>query len=108
MLLALIAGLAAGTMAGFVLQFASFWIFFIAPAIGGLLGQTVLWATAHRRGPKVEAITAISVVVGGLLAAFLSGQWMGYVTGANWAGLAFFVIALILTAGAALGKIRYW
>lgn len=102
----LLAGVAAGTLAGFALQMIGFFIFFVGPMIGGLVGEVVLRATGRKRGPKVEFLTAASVVVGALLSLAIDGAWVRYWH--NPAGGAIFLLALALTAGAALAKVRYW
>jgi hypothetical protein len=106
MALAGLMGLAAGTVVGFIVQNASFFLFFIATAIGGAVGQAILWATKGRRGKKVEALTGVSVVAGALLSTVITGVWRAY-----WhfpASAIWFVIGLVLCTGAAVARVKYW
>lgn len=104
--LALLAGLAAGTLVGLLLQSIGFFLFFVAPMLGGLLGDVVLRLTGRKRGPKVEFLVGASVFGGAAAAILLTGRWIWLL--ANPLSLAFFVLALVLTAGAAFAKVRYW
>lgn len=101
--LALLAGVAAGAIAGVILQHLGFFVFFIAPAIGGFLGEIILRATGRKRGARVEILAGASVVIGAGLS-LLIPPGMNF---ANIAGMIFFAIAVLLTASAAVGKIRY-
>ena len=105
--LAVIAGIVAGTLAGFLLQAISgmfIWgIFFVAPLIGGLLGEVILRATNRKRGRMVELLAGISVIVGALLSVVVSRTWAMVFHPIE---LALFVLTIGLTAGAAVGKIR--
>ena len=101
--LAAVAGIAAGTLAGFVLQIIGFFIFFVAPLIGGLLGEVILRTTGRKRGPKLEFLAGASVVVGAGISALVSG----YFTHFNPVSLAVFLLVVGVTAAAAVGKIRY-
>lgn len=100
--LSLVAGLAAGTMVGLLLQFVGFFLCFIAPLLGGLLGDVVLRLTGHKVGRVVEAIVGISLFGGAAIAAVVMGGGLLY----RPVSLAFFVIALILAAGAAFARVR--
>jgi hypothetical protein len=62
--LAAVAGVAAGTLAGFVLQYVGFFILFVAPMIGGFLGEVILRATGRKRGARLEFLAGASVVIG--------------------------------------------
>ena len=101
--LAALAGVAAGTLAGFVLQAIGFFILFVAPLIGGLLGEVILRTTGRKRGPKLEFLAGASVVVGAGLSALLTGYFSHF----NPVSLAIFLLAVGLTAAAAVGKIRF-
>jgi hypothetical protein len=99
-------GLAAGVIAGIVMQQSGFLLFFISAMIGGGVGQTILWATKGRRGRKVEILTGISVALGGVLSLFITGIWRSY-----WSyppGAVWFVIGMVLCTGAALARVRGW
>ena len=103
--LGLVLGVGAGTVAGVLIQSIGFFLFFIAPAIGGAVGQAILWAVKGRRGPKVVALTAVGVVGGALLSTVLTGVWRSYVAfpiGAVW-----FVVGAVLCTGAALARVRF-
>lgn len=103
--LAAVAGVAAGTIAGVVLQYVGFFIFFLAPAIGGLLGEVILRATGRKRGTKIEVLTGVSVVVGALLSVLLTSNWGVFV---HIPSFIFFALAVVLTTISAVGRIRYW
>lgn len=101
--LAAVAGVAAGTLAGFVLQAIGFFILFVAPLIGGLLGEVILRATARKRGAKVEFLAGASVVGGAALSVVLSGNYIQFLDPVR---AAFFLLAVGLTAAAAVAKMR--
>lgn len=103
MALAAVAGVAAGTLAGFVLQAIGFFILFVAPLIGGLLGEVILRTTGRKRGPKLELLAGASVIVGAALSALLTGVFTHF----NPVSFGFFLLAVGLTTAAAVGKIRY-
>ena len=102
--LAALAGIAAGTLAGFVLQHLGFFILFVAPMIGGLLGEVILRATGRKRGPRLEFLAGASVVIGAGLSLLLTGDFHRLT---NPVSLVFFLLAVGLTTAAAVGKIRY-
>lgn len=104
--LALAAGLAAGTIVGLLLQAIGFFLFVVAPILGGLLGDVVLRLTGRKSGPKVEFLVGASVFGGALAAVVLTGGWMRLI--AQPIQLALFAVALAMTAGAAFAKVRYW
>lgn len=101
--LAAVAGVAAGTLAGFVLQAIGFFILFVAPLIGGLLGEVILRATGRKRGAKMEFLAGASVVVGAALSVVLSGSYLRFLDPVN---AAFFLLAVGLTAAASVAKMR--
>lgn len=101
--LALVAGVGAGTLAGFVLQHIGFFVFFVSPIIGGLLGEVILRATGRKRGVRVEVLTGVSVVAGAALSLLITGPGVLY----SPISLTFFLVAVGLVTAAAIGKIRY-
>lgn len=105
--LAAVAGTGSGVLAGVLLQAISaffIWgILFLAPMIGGFLGEVVLRATGRKRGPAIETLTGASVVVGSGLSLLVTGMAQMF---ANPLHLALFLLSVALTAGAAVGKIR--
>ncbi len=103
--LAAVAGLVAGTLAGVVLQHVGFFILFIAPLIGGALGEVILRATNRKGGHTLEWLAGGSVVVGAGLSLLFTGLWRLYVH--DPPGALFFLLAVGLTASAAVAKIRY-
>lgn len=103
--LATVAGLIAGTLAGVVLQHIGFFILFVAPLIGGILGEAVLRATGRKGGQQLEWLAGASVVVGAGLSLLITGAWAAYIH--NIGGGVFFLFAVGLTASAAVAKIRY-
>jgi uncharacterized membrane protein YeaQ/YmgE (transglycosylase-associated protein family) len=102
--LAAVAGVAAGTLAGFVLQYVGFFILFVAPMIGGFLGEVILRATGRKRGARLEFLAGASVVIGAILSVLISGDFYRLTQPVS---LVFFLLAVGLTAAAAVGKIRY-
>ena len=104
--LGLALGLAGGTVAGVLLQSIGFFLFFVAPAIGGALGQAVLWAVKGRRGPRVVALAGVGAVGGALLSTLLTGVWRYYL--ASPVGAIWFVVGVVLCTGAALARIHKW
>lgn len=108
--LVLVAGVAAGTVAGFLIQAlaGAFFYFtcFLGPLIGAGVGQ-VVWRTAGRkRGLILEIIAGGSIVLGTAVALLLTGQWR-YLLG-NPISLAVFGVGVVLTVIAAVGKLRYF
>ena len=102
--LAAVAGIVAGTLAGFILQQIGFFILFVAPLIGGLLGEVILRATGRKRGPRLEFLAGASVIIGAALSVLLPGNL--YIL-TNPLSLVWFLLAVGLTTAAAVGKIRY-
>ncbi|MDX1932426.1 MAG: B-box zinc finger protein [Capsulimonadales bacterium] len=103
------AGLLAGVGVGFLLQAMSgmfFLLFLLCPIIGGFLGQTILWASGFKRGRTLEILAGTSVVGGSLIALLLNGAVFFYLQ--SPLALALFALGVALTAGAAIGKIRYF
>jgi hypothetical protein len=101
--LAALAGIAAGTIAGVVLQHIGFFILFVAPLIGGVLGEVILRATGRKRGPRLEFLAGAAVVVGAGLSLLLTRNFGVFF---NPVSAVFFVLAVGLTAAAAVAKIR--
>jgi hypothetical protein len=103
--LALIAGLAAGTVVGLVLQHIGYFIFFVAPVIGGFLGEVILRATGRKRGPRVEFLAGLSVLGGAALSCLVGHRYLALI--ADPVQAVFFVVAVALVLGAAFTRIRY-
>lgn len=101
--LAALLGLLAGTLIGLVLQRIGLFIFFLAPLIGGLLGEVILRATGRKRGPRLEVLAGASVVAGAGLSLLISGDGGIFVQPIR---LVFFGIAVALTSAAAIAKMR--
>jgi len=107
--LACVLGLVAGTIVGFLLQVLSgvflFFLLFLGPLIGGAVGEVILRASGRKRGLKLEIVAGASVVVGALLSLLFSHMWV--VLLARPVSLILYLVAVALTAAAAVGKIRY-
>ena len=107
--LAGVLGLVAGTFIGLILQFISgvfFYFMFIAgPAVGGIVGEIILRATGRKRGVKLEILAGVSVVVGALLSVFISGHCRVLIH--SPVSFAVYLLAVVLTAAASVGRIRY-
>jgi hypothetical protein len=112
--LAAILGLAAGTIVGLGLQLVSgtfiLFLLFVASAVGGGVGELILRITGRKRGPKVEFLAGLSVVGGALLSLFIrygAHLSIGLLTAQGYFFI-WFVIATVLMAAAAIGKIKYF
>jgi hypothetical protein len=107
--LATVLGLIVGTGIGVALQFISgvffYFMFFAGPGVGGLLGEVILISTGRKRGLKLEILAGASVVAGAIISLFLSGGWLTLLHSPM--RLVMYVIAVALTASAAVGRIRY-
>ena len=58
------------TIGAEILQFITFFIFFVGPAYGAGIAEMILWITGRKRGPLVEAVGVGSIIVGALIAYF--------------------------------------
>ncbi len=103
--IALSVGLVCGFLAVSVLRLAGFFQLFIAPIIGGLLGDLVNRLTGHKRGARVEALVVGSLAGGAVLWLWLGGGWA--VVYANPLGFLFTGIGLLLAGGAAMARVRF-
>ena len=104
--LTLFVGLLAGTLLGFILQSIGYYIIFAGTIIGGLFGQLVLYLTGSKRGKRVEWLTGGSLVIGAILSTLPNARWEIYFH--NPLSGALFLLAIILTAGAAIARVRRW
>jgi hypothetical protein len=107
--LACVAGLIAGTIVGFLLQVLSgvfiYFLLFIGPMIGGVVGEIILRASGRKRGLKLEIVAGASVLIGAVLSLLVSHAWIGML--ASPISLVLYLLAVGLTIAAAVGKIRY-
>lgn len=114
LLLAALLGLAAGTVVGLALQAVSgfflFYLLFVCSAIGGFLGELILRLTGRKRGPKVEFLAGLSVIGGALLALGINYGVHGTLARLlhDVLALVLFIVAVGLTAAAAVAKIKYF
>lgn len=112
--LAAVVGLAAGTVVGLGLQqiAGSFilFLFFLASAVGGAVGELILRVTGRKRGPKVEFLAGLSIVGGAFLSVLIRhGSHLSIAFLMNWGySLIWFLVATALMAAAAIGKIKYF
>jgi hypothetical protein len=112
--LAAIVGLAAGTIVGLGLQMVSgtfiLFLLFVASAIGGGVGELILRITGRKRGPKIEFLAGLSIVGGALLSLLIRyGTHLSIsLLVAQGYYLIWFVIATVLMAAAAVGKVKYF
>lgn len=84
--------------------FFMYFLLFIGPAIGGAVGTVILKASGHKRGLVLEVVAGGSVVVGAIVSQFISGGWAMLFNPLN---LVVYLVAVGLTASAAVGRIRY-
>ncbi|MBC7805880.1 MAG: hypothetical protein H7145_06990 [Akkermansiaceae bacterium] len=101
--LAIVAGIVSGGIAGILLQRIGFFIFFAAPVIGGILGEIVLRAVGYKRGVKVEWVTGGSILVGAALSLLVTGTDLLFAP----VSLILFAVSVLLVVIAAVGKIRW-
>jgi hypothetical protein len=112
--LAAVLGLAAGTIVGLGLQMVSgtfvLFLLFVASAVGGAVGELILRITGRKRGPKIEFLAGLSVVGGALLSLVIRyGTHLSFsLLVAQGYYFVWFVIATLLMAAAAVGKIKYF
>ena len=106
--LAIVLGLIAGTIVGYMLQYLSglflLFMFFLGPVIGGAVGEVILRATGRKRGRKLEILAGASVIVGAIISLVISYHWLFLI--ASPLNLILYVVAVGLTAAAAVTKIR--
>ena len=106
--LAALLGLSAGTIVGYLLDLASgffiLFLFFVGPVVGRFIGDLILRATGRKRGLKLEILAGASVVGGAILAQVITGKWPYLLH--NILHLAIYIVAVTLTAYAAVGRIR--
>jgi hypothetical protein len=107
-------GLAAGTIVGLGLQQVGgsfiLFLFFLASAVGGAVGELILRVTGRKRGPKVEFLAGLSIVGGAVLSVLIRhGNHLSLTFFMNW-GYSFlwFLVAVALMTAAAVGKIKYF
>lgn len=67
-LLAILAGLVFGAIAGWGVEFFGIFMIFIALAYGGFAGEMIMRAAGRRRGIKLEIIAGFSMAIGALIA----------------------------------------
>jgi hypothetical protein len=108
-LLAVLLGLAAGVVVGMMLQMVSglwfiYLLVFIGPIIGGAVGEVILRATGRKRGQKLEILAGVSVIGGAIISLLLSQHWVRLMH--DPVSLVLYVVAVVLTAVAAINKIR--
>jgi hypothetical protein len=104
--LAIFVGLVAGTLLGLLLQQIGFYIIFAGTIIGGLFGQLVLWTTGGKRGHRVEWIAGGSIVIGAGISLLVDGEFDRYIR--NPTSGVIFLFAVVVTAGAAIARLRRW
>lgn len=70
---AAVIGLVLGVVGGFVMSLVRFWLvaIFAGPIAGGIIAETIRWATRKRRGRHIGLTASIAVVVGGIVVLFL-------------------------------------
>lgn len=106
-LVAIPVALAAGSVAGWVGRSLSFFVFFIAPAIGGVVGQVVFFAAGRKRGPALACIAAGGVVIGALCSPLLLiGSFSLPVIFASVLSNPFVILYAILAASAAYWRLK--
>jgi uncharacterized membrane protein len=78
----------------------------VAGLLAGLFGQLVLYTTGHKRGRRVEWLTGGSLLGGAVLSTLVNGQWERYLH--NPISAAMFLLAIFVTCGAAIARVRHW
>jgi hypothetical protein len=106
--LAAVTGLAAATVVGFVLDWATgFFIYiflFVGPIVGRVMGDIILRTTGNKRGLKLEILAGVVVVLGAVLSELISGNWRYLFR--NIAEGVVYCVAVGITAYAAVARIR--
>ncbi|MHB0998898.1 MAG: B-box zinc finger protein [Armatimonadota bacterium] len=105
LLLAMVVSLVAGVIAA-VIGNLGFFVIFLSVPYGYYAGDMILKSAGMKRGWKLEVTAGVFMVAGGLAVKLLPGLLVGKFI---YAGLMdpFFWLALAISTGAALSKIRY-
>lgn len=114
------AGLLAGAVAGWGVEFLGIFMIFLAIAYGGFAGEMIMRAAGRRRGVKLEVITGLSMTLGAIAARLIvAGLIIAVHNGVNPPYGIFNVIvdlvypspipliALIAAISSAVSRIRY-
>jgi hypothetical protein len=121
LVLAIVVGIAAGTVGAAILFVTGFFVFFIGPTYGLIVAEIVLRVTGRKRGILIESIGVGSIVVGALIAigysvmtdmraAALAGAHIGFgvmlqsIVGA----IVWPLIGIVLAISSCFSKIRYF
>jgi len=64
---------AAGILAGRIINFVGFLVIFVAPIVGGFIGQIVFLAANRKRGRGLAYVAGGGIVLGALLGLFFTG-----------------------------------
>jgi len=82
-----------------------FFVIFLGPVIGGLIGEVIWRVTGRRRGRYIWAVALASLALGAL--AVLWPQLLAF-GGQAFTGLLWDAVFFVLMAGAVLARLRLW
>lgn len=108
--LAAAVGLAAGTVVGLALQIVSglfvLFLLFVASAVGGAVGELILRITGRKRGPKMEFLAGLSIIGGAIISLLI--RYGFHLSVSVLVAHVWFLVATVLMAAAAIGKIKHF
>jgi len=100
---AIAAGLATAAVAGAIWKFiplGGFFLFFIALVVGYVIGEAVSLAANRKRGPGLQIIAGISVVVSYTVRSLIEAPQQGFLhTFADVYGLIALILGIIISVG---------
>ena len=106
--LAAVVALVLSAIAGFFAPMLGwFFMIFIGPAVGGLIGEIIFRVTRRRRGRQMWLVAGVSMIVGAVLPyvvpALLVGNWGILLSPMRLLGVGLFIV---LGVGAAIARLR--
>ena len=106
--IAAVVALPVGYVAQRIAPALGFFIIFIGPAVGGIVGEVIFRATRKRRGRYTWAVALASVSIGALAAMWPKLQLLFLVGGEAFTLLLWDVVFFVLMAGAVVARLRIW
>jgi len=85
-----------------------FFIIFIGPAVGGIVGEVIFRATRKRRGRYTWAVAAGSLALGALVAVWPKLQLFFLIGGEAFNLILWDVVFFVLMIGAVVARLRIW
>jgi hypothetical protein len=106
--IAAIVALPVGFVAQQIAPRLGFFIIFIGPAIGGIVGEVIFRATRKRRGRYSWAVAVGAISAGALAALWPKLQLLFLVGGEAFGLIVWDVVFFVLMAGAVVARLRIW